>query len=75
MRTVDDNENSVFKHQKPVVFKYRVLIVIYYSHLFLYIKFSLRVVNNLLLYIYIYINFANNKIAIFDKEVPLKIIT
>ena len=42
-------------HQKPVVFKYRVLIVIYYSHLFLYIKFSLRVLNNLLLYIYIYI--------------------
>ena len=42
-------------HQKPVVFKYRVLIVIYYSHLFLYIKFSLRVLNNLLLYIHIYI--------------------
>ena len=34
------------------VFKYRVLIVIYFSHLFLYIKFSLRVLNNLLLYIY-----------------------
>ena len=43
------------RHQKPVVFKYRVLIVIYYSHLFLYIKFSLRVLNNLLIYIYIYI--------------------
>ena len=43
------------RHQKPVVFKYRVLIVIYYSHLFLYIKFSLRVLNNLLLYIYTYI--------------------
>ena len=35
-----------------VVFKYRVLIAIYYSHLFLYIKFSLRVHNNLLLHIY-----------------------
>ena len=43
------------RHQKPVVFKYRVLIVIYFSYLFLYIKFSLRVLNNLLIYIYIYI--------------------
>ena len=46
------------RHQKPVVFKYRVLIVIYYSHVFLYIKFSLRVLNNLLLYIYIYNKFT-----------------
>ena len=87
MKIVDDNENSVFKHdrflmsfqvfksyiatiryhngsdvrfkhlkrhQKLVVFKYRVLFVIYYIYyyrLFLYIKFSLRVLNNLLLYI------------------------
>ena len=43
------------RHQKPVVFKYRVLIVIYYSHLFLYIEFTLHVLNNLLIYIYIYI--------------------
>ena len=58
MGKVDDNENSVFKydrfkhlkrHQKPVVFKY---IVIYFSHLFLYITFSLRVLNNLLIYIH-----------------------
>ena len=67
MRIVDDNENSVFKHdrflmffkhlkrhQKPVVFKCRVLIVIYFFHLFLYIKFSLHVLKNLLLYIHIY---------------------
>ena len=33
------------RHQKPVVFKYRVLIVIYYSHLFLYIKLSSPVLN------------------------------
>ena len=44
------------RHQKPLVFKYRVVIVIYFSHLFLYVKFSLCVVNNLLyIYIYIYI--------------------
>ena len=29
------------RHQKPVVCKYRVLFVVYFSHLFLYIKFSL----------------------------------
>ena len=42
------------RHQKPVVFNYRVLIVIYFFHLFLYIKFSLHVLKNLLLYIHIY---------------------
>ena len=35
--------------------KYRVLIVIYFFHLFLYIKFRLRTLNHLLLNIYIYI--------------------
>ena len=40
-------------HQKPVVFKYRVLFVIYFSQFFFYIKyikFGLRVLNNLLLH-------------------------
>ena len=42
------------RHQKQFVFKYKVLIAIYFSHLSLYIKFSLRVLNSLLLLIYIY---------------------
>ena len=55
-----DSDSDIYirhfkRHQKPVVFKYRVLIVIYFSRLFLYIKFSLRVLNNFFLYIYIYI--------------------
>ena len=38
------------RHQKPVVFKHRILIVIYFFHLFLYIpKFPY-----LIIYIYIY---------------------
>ena len=45
------------KHQMPVLFEYRVLFVIYFfqffPHLFLYIRFSWRVFNNLLLYTYI----------------------
>ena len=42
-------------HQKPVVFKYGwVLIVIYFSQLFLYIRFSFHVLNSLF-YIYTYI--------------------
>ena len=40
-------------HQKPVMCKYRVLFVIYFSQFFFYIKyikFGLRVLNNLLLH-------------------------
>ena len=40
------------RHRKPVVFKYRVLIVIYFSHLFLYIN---SVCAYLMIYFYIYI--------------------
>ena len=54
MRTLYLKTN--FKRQKPFVFKYSVLIVIYFSHLFLYIKSSFCVPNNIIyLYIYIYI--------------------
>ena len=50
VRKLDDNENSVFKYR----FKNRFLIAIHFSHLLLQIKLSLRVLKNLLLYIYIY---------------------
>ena len=55
------------RHQTPVKFKYRVLIVIYVSHLFLYIKF-----NNFLIYIYIYIytyiTIANLPLSLTDQK-------
>ena len=55
------------RYQKPVVFKYRVLIAICFSHLFLYIKFSLRVLNNLLFYYILYMLLKEKTINILIK--------
>ena len=44
------------RHQKQIMYKYRVLSVIYFSHLYLYIKFSLCVFTFTNINIYIYRN-------------------
>ena len=43
-----ETTNYVIQPLKPVVVKYRVLLLVYFSHIFLLIKFSLFVLNFLL---------------------------